>query len=235
MSEEQDKQEQEQQEQVEGSSQPSTPTEPTEPTEAPKDAGTQPTEPTAPTQEEPPKKEDEIQDTLQKSGFDYAALEQEYRENGDLTEETREKLNKIGFTNEFINDFINGRKALYEQEVNELASTIGGREEYDKVIDWAGKNLPAEIVQSINEIRDKNILKEFILPKLKESMDDAEGVPPQITIKGNGGKSGVDIFESQEQMFAAIRDPRYKSDPAYAAKVTAKVRASREAGIDLGI
>ena len=185
--------------------------------------------------EEPPKQE-KIEEDLEKKGFDYSALEKEYFDNnGELSKETLEKLNELGFSNEFINDFINGKKALYEQELNDLAQSVGGRENYDNLIGWASKNLEPNVIASINGIKDKTILKEYILPALKTQMETKEGVLPEITLQGAGQGKGVELFESQEQMFAAVRDPRYLKDEAYQAKVTARIRASREAGIDLGL
>lgn len=186
-------------------------------------------------EENPPEKdENEIKDTLNQNGLDYQALEEEYFANGGLTEETRTKLNKMGFTNDFIDDFIKGKEALAELEKNELAEVVGGRENFDNVIQWASKNLSAEEINSINGVRDKNVLK-FLLPSLKAAMDKKEGKLPQTIMQGNNATAAQDIFESREQMYAAIRDERYGKDPAYVAKVTQKIRASREAGIDLGI
>ena len=64
-------------------------------------------------------------------------------------------------------------------------------------------------------------------------MDEKEGVLPKY-VTGTA-HTEADIFESQAQMFEAIRDKRYNTDPAYREKVTAKIRASRKAGINLGI
>lgn len=177
-----------------------------------------------------------VEQALESSGFDYKSLEDEYiANNGELSKETLEKLNKQGFSNEFINDFIDGKKALYEQDVNELAEVIGGRETYDNVINWAAKNLDVNVIQAVNGIKDKSILKEFILPVLKSKMEEKEGIEPKITLQGTGGEIRVNVFESKEDMYKAIRDPRYNTDPVYQAKITAKIKASREAGIDLGI
>lgn len=186
-------------------------------------------------EESAPDKENKLENKLEENGFDYAALEQEYIDNNGLTQETIAKLNKIGFSNEFINDFINGKKALYEQEINEMAVVIGGREAYNTVIEWAGNNLDAQTIQAVNAVRDKTLIKEFILPILKQRMDEKEGVLPERTIQGSANPPAEDLFESKEQMYAAIRDERYRKDPAYMEKVTRRIRASREAGIDLGI
>ncbi len=207
----------------------------TEPTDEQPVKAEESTPDTTPTEASEPIKEDKIEDKLTESGFDYKALEQEYIDNnGELLQETREKLNKQGFSNEFIDDFINGKKALYEQEINELAEVIGGRKVYDEVINYASNNLEPEVINSINQIRDKNILK-LLLPVLKSKMEENEGSLPEVTLQGSGGSQNIELFESQQQMFEAIRDPRYKKDPAYQAKVTKRIRASREAGIDLGI
>ena len=88
------------------------------------------------------------EETLEDKGFNYSELEQEYfNNNGELTKETTEKLNKLGFSNEFITDFINGKKAIYEQELNELSQVVGGRENYDNLITWASKNLDTDVIK----------------------------------------------------------------------------------------
>lgn len=181
-----------------------------------------------------PKDDKEVKDVLTQNGLDYAALESEYMANNGFTEETLNKLHKAGFSDEFIEAFVEGKKAIAERELNELAEVIGGREVYDNVIQFAASNLTPEVIQSINDVRDKNILK-LILPTLKEQMEAKEGKPPSQPIQGKGQAIPENIFESKHQMMEAIRDKRYLQDPAYAAKVTAKIRASREAGIDLGI
>lgn len=204
-----------------------TPTEPTEPTAEPTEA----TEPTEPTQQV------DVEETLKDKGLDYTELLQEYADKGDLTAETREKLAKVGFNETFVNDFIAGKKALVEQQVAkeqaELAETVGGKENFDSIIQWAASNLTQEEKEAIGAIKNMSAQK-LMLAGLKLRMENKEGVLPTF-IQGGGQKSTEEIFESQEQMFEAIRDKRYLTDPAYQNKVTNKIRASRKAGINLGI
>ena len=220
------------------------PTEPTENVE-PTDEATEATEPTTEATEateptdssEPPVDVDNIEDSLKEKGVDYAELVKEYRENGDLSAETRERLAKIGLSEEFINDFIEGKKAQTEkiiaEERAELASSLGGEETLNAVCVWASQNLPKEEIEALNSVRDM-IAAKLILKGLKASMDEKEGVIPTY-VKGSAKPPVTDLFESQQEMFAAIRDARYNKDEAYTAKVTAKIRASREAGKNLGI
>lgn len=203
--------------------QPTETTEPTEPTES-----TEPTKPTQPT---------DIEETLKDKGLDYTELLQEYADKGDLTAETREKLAKVGFDEAFVNDFIEGKKAIVEQQIAkeqaELAETVGGKENFDNIIQWAANNLTQEEKEAIGSVKNMAAQK-LMLAGLKHQMESKEGKLPTF-IQGGGDKTTEDIFESQEQMFEAIRDKRYLTDPAYQNKVTNKIRASRKAGINLGI
>lgn len=171
---------------------------------------------------------EEAVEALKKKGFDYNELQEEFNQNQDITKETRAKLNEQGITDETIDKFIEGRKAVVDKEINEISEVIGGREQYNTVLEWAAKNLDKTEIASINSVRDTNVIK-IILKDLKNRMEDKEGVTPNY-IKGGSGSVAQDIFESQEQMYEAIRDPKYKKDPAYRAKVGKQVEASIAAG-----
>lgn len=208
-------------------------TEATEPTQEATEEATEPTsEPT-----EPPIDTENLEDSLKEKGIDYDDLVKEYQANGDLTEETREKLGKLGLSKEFIDDFIAGKKAQQEkiiaEEKAELAKSLGGEETLNAVSKWASENLQKEEIEALNSITDMTTAK-LVLKGLKAAMDEKEGVLPTLTT-GQGKAAPTELFESQQEMFAAIRDERYNKDEAYTAKVTARIRASREAGKNLGI
>ena len=167
---------------------------------------------------------------LETKGFDYAALSKEYNETGKISKETRAE---VGITDEVIDNFISGQEAKAEVERNQMAECIGGRQVFDEVLKWAAVNIPADEIASINQVRDKNIIK-IILKDLKARMEDKEGITPDYT-KGDGSKPAVEVYRSQAEMFEAISNPKYQKDEAYREDVKKKIAASREAGIDLGI
>ena len=121
---------------------------------------------------------------LETKGFDYAALSKEYNETGKISKETRAKLAEVGITDEVIDNFISGQEAKAEVERNQMAECIGGRQVFDEVLKWAAVNIPADEIASINQVRDKNIIK-IILKDLKARMEDKEGITPDYT-KGDG-------------------------------------------------
>lgn len=172
------------------------------------------------------------QEILEQKGIDFLALQEEYRQNNGFTQETKESLLKAGITEEVINNYIEGQKARAEQEINKLAECVGGRERFDNILKWAGKNLEKSEIESIRSVTDPTIVK-IILKDLAGRMTEKEGKLPDY-VSGSGGKVSVEVFESAAQMQAAILDPRYGKDEAYRRGVMKKISASREAGIDLG-
>ena len=203
---------------------------------------TEPTESTEPTEEssEPSTPTDEptdVEETLEEKGINLEELKKEYAENGDLTAETKAKLNKLGLSDEFINDYIESKKAQIEAQIakeqNELIESVGDKETFNNIIQWAAKNLSTEEKESLNSIRDMTVQK-LVLSGLKSRMDKAEGKTPTFVTGGQGG-AVTETFASQAEMFAAMRDKRYKTDPAYKEKVVQKISNSRAAGINLGI
>jgi len=177
--------------------------------------------------------QEQAQEVLQTKGFDYAELQKEFIETGKISESTRKQLAEVGITGELVDNFIEGQMAKAEQEKNEIAECIGGRETFDNVIKWASENLSEAEIKSINGITDKSVIQ-IILKDLKNRMEEKEGITPNYT-QGEGGKPAKDIYRSQAEMFEAISNPKYRVDEAYRADVQRKVTASREAGIDLGI
>lgn len=176
----------------------------------------------------------EATNILEKKGFNYNDLANEYYQTGKISDETRKALADVGIAGDIVDNFIAGQEAKAEVERNEMAECIGGRKVFDDVLKWASTNLSQEEITSINAVRDKNIIR-MILKDLKVRMEEKEGKTPEYTKGDTASSTATDIFHSQVEMFEAISDPQYKKNPAYRLKVQQKITASREAGIDLGI
>lgn len=176
---------------------------------------------------------EQVTEVLQTKGFDYAELQKEFVDTGEISADTRKKLSDVGITDELIDNYINGQLAKAEQERNEISTCVGGRENFDNIVKWASENLTTEEIISINSVTDKGIIQ-IILKDLKTRMEEKEGIIPSYT-KGESGKAQTEIYRSQAEMFEAISNPKYRKDEAYRLDVQKKITASREAGVDLGI
>jgi hypothetical protein len=172
---------------------------------------------------------EEASEVLESKGFDMQALSDEFQANGDLTPATRAKLAKQGFTQEVVDNFIQGQQLIVQRTMEDIASVVGGVEQMQTVVEWARANLPPALKASYDKIHDPVMIK-VLLKDLERQMNDSEGYLPQ-QLQGGAGESRGNYFESMHEVEEAINDPRYSSDPVYRAKVAQKLTASREAGV----
>lgn len=168
------------------------------------------------------------QDQLQKQGLDMNEFSQEFAQKGELSQESYEKLAKAGFDKNLVDTYIAGQQARAAQYEGTIKAEVGGDERYGQIVEWAKANLtPGEIAAYNNAVSsgDANQAKLAVLG-LSAQYGKAVGQEPGRII--GGGKGGSeDVFESTAQVTKAMADPQYRNDPAYRAKVQAKLARSK--------
>jgi len=170
----------------------------------------------------------QVAEVLNHKGFDLNKLQDEFEANGDITEATRKELEKVGITREILDSYIEGRWAVYEKQMDEIALTVGGRENFDNICNWARANLSKEEQAVYDSVHDPALIK-ILVRDLKNRMENTDGVIPQ-QIQGSSDNSMGDYFQSMAEVEDAINDPKYAKDEVYRQKVAQKITASREAG-----
>lgn len=113
-------------------------------------------------------------------------------------------------------------------EQREIVDTIGGVENYQKLMEWGDQNLPEADQVAYNQAiqtNNKDVIKlatEALYAKYRANADVQGNL-----IKGQGDTlSGPKPFRSRAELSAAISDPRYDRDPAYRMDVTRRVQVS---------
>lgn len=167
----------------------------------------------------------------EKAGLSMEDLAREYQENdGSLTDESLEALEEAGFSRSDVDAFIAGQEALANQFQERILEEAGGREEFDRMADWADQNLDADEIAAFNEAMQSQNEAQMRLAMrgLKASYVEAEGQDPGKLIRDGDGDTepSVKPFRSNDEVVEAISDPRYKRDPAYRARVEARMAAS---------
>lgn len=161
------------------------------------------------------------------SDAELTAMETELTSTGQLSEDSYAKLEKAGVDREFLDTFIAGRQALAAQFESEVLSPVGGREAYDAMVEWAAASLtPAQIAAHNKAVNGSKEEAQIAIAALQARYVQHNGKMPDL-VKGDGGASGESAFRSVEEHKAAIRDPRYKTDPAYRKDVEAKLSRSQ--------
>lgn len=170
---------------------------------------------------------EEVNEVVEKAGLNMEEITNAYQQNGVLSNEHYEALEKVGITRDIVDQYIAGQEAQALQYRNEILEEIGGEKTFEAMADWATQNLTKEELDAYNAAVDSGDMSRArnAVTSLAYRFEKAGGREPEL-IHGdaNGGTSGG--FESLAQLTEAMKDPRYSKDPAYRAEVEAKLKNS---------
>ena len=79
----------------------------------------------------------------------------EFADKGELTNQSYEELAKQGLNKDLVDSFIQGQNALAEQQSNEMHSIVGGKDNYESMVNWASENLTETESTAFNAIMEK--------------------------------------------------------------------------------
>lgn len=170
---------------------------------------------------------DDAKQALSERGLDFNAFSSEYEANGGLSEQSYQKLAEAGIPREMVDAYIAGQEAQASLAVSEVHGAVGGAENYSSMIQWAAQNLsPAEIdaYNAVTSTGDLNVAK-LAAEGLYRRYTEAVGTNRPM-INGSTSPVSTDVFQSTAQVTEAMRDPRYRTDPAYRRSVAEKIARS---------
>ncbi len=154
-----------------------------------------------------------------------AAATAEWSEYGDLSDETYQGLADAGYSREVVDAHIEGRQALAARKLAEVHEAAGGADRLGQALEWAKHGLSAAEREAFNSIASSGDIGQIKLAVagLRAQFEQANGVEPERTLGGTVSAS-LSGYESDAQMVADIRNPLYRTDPAFRANVEAKAR-----------
>jgi hypothetical protein len=157
---------------------------------------------------------------------DIAPMSREFAETGDISDKSYKMLEKRGIPRELVDAYVEGQRALADAQVNSVYSTVGGQQSYEQMTSWAADNLPPEEVEAFDNIVETGSQAAILMAVrgLHARYSAAAGSPRLI--QGNSASSGSSAYRSLAEVTAAMRDPRYKNDPAYRKDVEDRLRVS---------
>lgn len=171
--------------------------------------------------------DEEVNQTLTERGLDMEEFSREFAEKGELSPESYQKLDAKGIPKATVDLYIEGQKALSAQYDSTVKAEVGGDENYVQMVTWAKSNFSPSEISAFNSAVSSGSIDQAKLAVLglQARYSGANGSDPKRTLGGNKA-SGSDTFESTAQLTEAMRDPRYKNDPAYRASVQNKLARS---------
>jgi hypothetical protein len=150
---------------------------------------------------------------------------------GNLSEASYGELAKAGYPKVMVDAYIRGLQADQAEGVNfaaDVKKIAGGEDGYAVMADWMANNMPAEEVAEYNKVMNSGnkLAIKAAIESVHQRYTKDTGTPPNLLGGGNTPQAG-DVFRSQSEITAAMRDPRYKRDAAYRADVMEKIKRSQ--------
>ncbi|SCW77078.1 Phage T7 capsid assembly protein [Rhizobium mongolense subsp. loessense] len=170
---------------------------------------------------------EEARDVVAGVGLDFDALSDEFATSGALSDESYTKLAEKGLTREVVDSFIEGQEAKAQLYRAEVLLAVGGEDTYTQMSEWAATNLTQAELEAYNDQVDSGNLTaaKMAVQGLRARFEKENGAEPQL-LNGETGGNSAEVFRSTAELTAAMRDPRYKKDPAYRADVERKLSKS---------
>ena len=185
----------------------------------------------APAEEEAEAVEEAEEETILDRIWEEATTQEEF--SPELTEE----ISKMSST-DLANMYLDYRQAnegrepevnrdFTEADIKELKGVVGGEANYANMIDWAQKSLNEQEVQMFDAVMQKGdpLAAFFAVRSLAYAYNDAVGYDGNM-VQGKAPKQSNDQFRSQQEVVAAMGDPRYENDPAYRRDIMEKLDRS---------
>jgi hypothetical protein len=180
--------------------------------------------------EEAPEAEEE-EEEIEVDGDLFDAIMESYRTgewDDNLVEEVG-KMDPIDVANMFLTKQGEAQQTAVatEEDVTQIQDSIGGIEEYQNMIQWAGQNLSEQEINLYDAAMDRGdpLTMFFAAQALNSRYQDAVGYDGEM-LTGSAPRNTSNAFRSQAELIAAMSDPRYDKDPAYRQDIADKLAVS---------
>ena len=112
-------------------------------------------------------------------------------------------------------------------QINQIKNSAGGEQQYAQIVNWAKTNLPQDQIVAFDEVVNTGSVQaiQLAVSGRKAEYDSANGVEGRM-VTGKAPQNSGDVFRSQQELVAAMNDPRYDRDPAYRQDVIQKLDRS---------
>lgn len=180
----------------------------------------------APKDDSPQVDEAEVENTPQSETPDFSKFAEEYSKEGALSDDSFTELQNMGYPRAMVETYIQGLAAAQTADADAVMDVAGGTEGYNELTDWARNNMPNNELELYNQMvsgstDNAKMAVEWLMSK-REAAGDVE---PNL-ISGRASAAAKDDFKSTAQVVAAMKDERYRSDPAFRREVEEKLARS---------
>jgi roadblock/LC7 domain-containing protein len=171
--------------------------------------------------------DDAAKAALESKGLKLDDFSAEFQKSGALSEDSYQKLEAAGIPKPMVDAYIAGQQALAAQVQAQGFEAAGGKEQFEQMVKWAATGLtPGEIAAYDAAVTGGSVDQmKLAVAGLRASYEAANGREPGL-LGGKPGSGNAPGYASRAEMTTDMKDPRYGKDPAFRAKVEAKLAAT---------
>lgn len=155
------------------------------------------------------------------------ASQEFFANDGQLSDETYQKLEQVGLPRDLVDSYAAGQQALLQSEETQIKGVAGG--DYDAMAEWANEHLPSEEVDAFDEAVTSGSIQQakLAVQGLHARYQNATGSRPKTLVQGAVSGSSTMPFKSMQELARAQSDPRYRSgDKAYHQEIDRRLAVS---------
>ena len=176
---------------------------------------------------------DGLASVLEEVGIDPQEISERFYNDDGISEDDYAKLGEAGFSRQIIDTYLDGLRGggqsedIASNQIQGIKDSVGGDDNYSKMVAWALESLPAEEVKEFNnltETANATAIK-FAVQGLYSQYNNAMGVEPSL-VSGKASSSGPTPFRSTAEVVTAMSDPRYGKDVTYTEDVQRRLGGS---------
>jgi ATP-dependent exoDNAse (exonuclease V) beta subunit len=183
-------------------------------------------------EEEQPQQEETENDNDKPEAGNYneavvEASQEFFANDGQLSDETYQKLEQVGLPRDLVDSYAAGQQALLQSEETQIKGVAGS--DYDAMAEWANEHLPSEEVDAFDEAVTSGSIQQakLAVQGLHARYQNATGSRPKTLVQGAVSGSSTMPFKSMQELARAQSDPRYRSgDKAYHQEIDRRLAVS---------
>lgn len=149
----------------------------------------------------------------------------EYIQNGELSENTYNELGEMGISKDMVDAYIAGQEAIMDKQSNDIFNEIGGKSEYEAMSEWAGENLTDADLEAYNQTVESGSVDQAKFA-VKALYQQYKGGNPVTPMQGSTNGSAVAPFTSRAQVTQAMRSKQYQTDAGYRQEIQQRLAIS---------
>lgn len=170
---------------------------------------------------------EQISNLFKANEIDPFKMNEHFMENdGTLTDEMYENLNKAGLSKSLVDSYLQGVRqeagydqtkpdeaapTLNDQEIKDVKSIAGGDDGYEALMNWASDNMSDADAKNFDEVIEtgNKAAVSFAVKALMGQYEDAQGRDSNLI---TGKSAPVETYRSMAEVVRAMNNPLYDQD-----------------------